>query len=229
MNILAMDTSTKHFSLAVLKNNKLCETQELALDKVLSDSMIPSIDGILRKAKVAFTALDGFAVGLGPGSFTSLRVGLSTIKGFCLATQKPVVGISSLDLIAQNIKAAQDQDICVISDAKRNMVYAAIFRYGKNGLKRIGKYFLIEVKDLLPQIKKDTIFVGDGIALYRDPIEKHFAKTNFKITFAQEATWLPRAEHLAFLALGRFEKKKTDNINKIVPLYLYRQDCQVNR
>jgi tRNA threonylcarbamoyladenosine biosynthesis protein TsaB len=227
MNILAMDTSTKHFSLAVLKNEKICATQELMLDKILSDSIIPAIDGVLKKAKMPFKTLDGFAIGLGPGSFTSLRVGLSTIKGFCLASGRPVVGVSSLDLIAQNVSAAPGQDICVMTDAKRNMVYAAIFRHEKKDLKRIGSYLLLEVKDLLTRIQKDTVFVGDGIALYREMIEKHFTKPNIRITFEQESRWLPKAEHLAFLALNRFKKKKRDNINKLVPLYLYPEDCQV--
>ncbi len=229
MNILAIETSTKHFSLAVLKNDKLCVKQDVMLDKVLSDSIIPAIDGTLKKAKLSFSEVDGFAVGLGPGSFTSLRVGMSTIKGFCLASGKKVVGVSSLDLIACNVLPASQRDICVIVDAKRAMVYAAIFRLGKSGLTRIGKYRLLEIKDLLPQIKKNTTFVGDGIALYREAIEAYFAKTKIHITFEQESLWLPKAEHLAFLALDRFKKKKDDNINKLLPLYLYPEDCQVRR
>jgi tRNA threonylcarbamoyladenosine biosynthesis protein TsaB len=229
MNILAIDTSTKYFSLAVLKGGKICAKQDVVLDKVLSDSIIPAIDGILKKAKVSFQAIDGFAVGLGPGSFTSLRVGLSTIKGFCLATPKKVVGISSLDLIAQNIKMTVEKDICVITDAKRNMVYSAIFRLEKKGIKRLGSYHLMEVKDLLPYIKKDTIFVGDGIALYRDIIEKYFVSTKNSIIFAQESFWLPKAEKLAMLSLNYFKRKKTHDINKLVPLYLYPEDCQVTR
>jgi len=229
MNILALDTSTKNFSLAVLEEGRIIATRDIVLDKVLSDSIIPTIESILKKAKMSFAALNGFAIGLGPGSFTSLRVGLSTIKGFCLATQKPVVGISSLDLIARNIKAVQDQDICVISDAKRHMVYAAIFCQVNGSLKRQGPYHLLEIKNLLPRIKKNTVFIGDGIGLYREEIEKYFIKKNIKVTFEQERLWLPKAEQLALLALDRFARKKADDIDKLVPLYLYRDDCQVTR
>ena len=229
MNILAIDTSTKHLSLAVLKGGKLCAAQELVLDKVLSDSIIPSIDRTLKRAKLTLDAVDGFAVGLGPGSFTSLRVGLSTIKGFCLALGKKVVGLSSLDVIAHNVSATPLQDICVITDARRNMVYAAVFRSEKGGLKRVGPYHLLEIKDLFPKITKDTIFVGDGIALYRAVIETYFAKTRRAVSFAQESLWRPKAEKLALLARERFAKKRTDDINTLVPLYLYREDCQVKR
>jgi len=229
VNILALDTSTKNFSLAVFKNNTLAAKENIVLDKVLSDSIIPAIDAVLKKAKMPLAGVDGFAVGLGPGSFTSLRVGLSTVKGFCLALQRPVVGISSLDLIAMNVTPTGKEDICVMTDAKRHMVYAAIFSQTTNGLKRKAKYLLCEVKDLLPLIHKETIFVGDAIALYRDEIKQYSKKMKIMVRFEQETAWFPQAEHLAVFALEQFKKKKTDDINKLVPLYLYAQDCQVTR
>ncbi len=229
MNILALDTSTKNFSLAVIKKDRLAATCDIVLDKVLSDSIVPTIDRVLKKAGVAFEALDGFAVGLGPGSFTSLRVGLSTVKGFCLESEKKAIGISSLDLIAHNIKDASKQDICVIVDAKRSLVYAGIFRKSKNSLKQQGPYHLLAIEDLLPLLKKDTIFVGDAIGLYRHEIERYFLKTNIEAIFALEKYWLPKAEALALLALERLKANRTDDIDRLVPLYLYKDDCQVTR
>ncbi len=229
MNILALDTSTKNFSLAVFKNNEPAASHNVVLDKILSDSIIPSIDLILKKANIPLSKLDGFAVGLGPGSFTSLRVGLSTIKGFCLATQKPVVGISSLDAIAMNVNATAAQDICVIADAKRQMVYAAFYKRSAKGLRRRSRYFLAGIKDLFPLIKKETIFIGDGLASYQPLVEHHFARGLPKVFFANENHWLPQAEQLAVLSLTRFEQKKYDDSRTIVPLYLYPQDCQVRR
>lgn len=228
MNILAMDTSTKVFSLAVSKNNKVLASQDIKLDKVLSSSIIPAIDSILKKVKVPFSKIDGFAVGLGPGSFTSLRVGLATMKGFCLASSKPIVGIGSLDLIALNVEASR-RDICVLADAKRNMVYASLFQKGENGLKRKSKYLLVEIKDLLPKIKRETIFIGDGLSLYRPAIEAYCMKKSLKAIFADEKKWLPSASHLCVLANKRFVAKKIDDCNKLVPIYLYPEDCQVRR
>lgn len=229
MNILALDTSTKNFSLAVLKGGEPAASHDIVLDKVLSDSIIPSIDTILKKAKLPFAQLDGFVVGLGPGSFTSLRVGLSTIKGFSFATQKPLIGVASLDAIAMNVNAASSQDVCVITDAKRSMVYAAFYTKTGPGLKRKSKYLLLEPKDLFSYITRETIVVGDGVALYRPLFEHHFARGPVKVLFENENRWLPKAEHLALLARVRFEQKKFDDSRKILPLYLYPQDCQVKR
>ncbi|MCX5681621.1 MAG: tRNA (adenosine(37)-N6)-threonylcarbamoyltransferase complex dimerization subunit type 1 TsaB [Candidatus Omnitrophica bacterium] len=226
MNILAIDTSTKIFSLAVSKDALILASQDIELDKVLSSSIIPSIDAIFKKAKIPFSKIDGFAVGLGPGSFTSLRVGLSTIKGFCLASAKPMVGICSLDLIALNV-AGSKSDICVLTDAKRNMVYAAVFSKIADGLRRKTKYLLVEMKDLLPKIKNETIFIGDGLGLYKSVIQEYCIKKSLNVHFEDEQKWLPRATSLCLLAAERFAAKKTDDYNKIVPIYLYPEDCQV--
>lgn len=228
MNILALDTSTKVFSLAVATDGKVVAGRDIVLEGVLSSSIIPSIDAILKKAKIPFGKLNGFAIGLGPGSFTSLRVGLSTVKGFCLASGKPVVGISSLDLIGTNINEL-DKDICVLTDAKRNMVYAAIFTPTATGLKRKSDYLLVEPKDLLPKIKTGTVFTGDGLKLYQDIIKAYCKKNGIPCVFEKEINWTPSARHLCALAHARFAAKKTDNIKTLLPIYLYPEDCQVTK
>lgn len=226
MNILAIDTSTKTFSLAVSKDERILAHCDIKLEGVLSSSIIPSIDAILKKAKIPFSKIDGFAVGLGPGSFTGLRVGLSTMKGFCLASGKAIVGISSLDLIAMNADEGK-RDICVLTDARRNMVYAAIFEKTSKGLKQKLEYQLTEIKDFLPSIKKETVFLGDGLSLYRPTIEAFCLRKSLKAIFTDEKRWFPSANHLCALARKRFDAKKTDNCDKLVPIYLYPEDCQV--
>ena len=81
MLILSIDTSTKHFSLAVSENGTVLGSKSLKSKKVLSSTIIPAIEKVLKKAGVTLDKIDGFAVGLGPGSFTSLRVGVATVKG----------------------------------------------------------------------------------------------------------------------------------------------------
>ena len=99
--------------------------------------------------------IDVLAVGLGPGAFTSLRVGLSTVKGLAFATKKPVIGIPSMDAIAMSIKDESAQ-ICTICDAKRNLVFGCL--YEKNGaqLKKKTDYLLTDINDLLKKIKGDS-------------------------------------------------------------------------
>jgi len=139
MNLLAIDTSTKSFSLAVAKCGKVVKYRNAQLKRPLSSSIIPDIKRIMSSAGMSISKLDGFAVGLGPGSFTSLRVGLSTVKGLAYSVDKPVIGISSLDILAMNIKE-DDIQVCTLSDAKRKMVYACIYDKKDGQLKRKGEY-----------------------------------------------------------------------------------------
>ena len=222
MNILALDTSSKHFSLAVVKDGKVLYSRSIFLKKVLSDSIMPAIEGILKKAGLKLAKLDGFAVGLGPGSFTSLRVGLSTVKGLAFALKKPVVGVPSLDVLALNVK--EDGQVCVVCDAKRNMAYACLYQKTGDTLKRKSKYLLTDIQNVLKQVKGEVIFIGDGVPLFREAIEK---AVGIKAQFASEKQMYPQAKHLATLALKRFESKEYDAAESLVPLYLYPEDCQV--
>src|SRR3989338_11288628 len=163
MNILAFDTSSKHFSLAVAKDGKTLHSRSIFLKKVLSGSIMPAIQGILKKAGLTLAKLDGFCVGLGPGSFTSLRVGLSTIKGLAFALKKPVVGISSLDGLAMNVK--EDADILTVVDAKRNLFYTCFYQKKGIALKRKSKYLLLSADEVLKVMKPGMILVGDGVGL----------------------------------------------------------------
>ena len=248
MNLLAIDTSTKHFSLAVARDGKVLRSRSILLKKVLSDSIMPAIQGILKKAGLTLAKLDGFAVGLGPGSFTSLRVGLSTVKGLAFALKKPVVGIPSLDVLAMN--AEDDGQVCALCDAKRNMVYACLYQKKGGDLRRKSKYLLTDIENVLKQItppadslheskrgglsasrqrgriKGDVVFIGDGVPLFRETIEK---AAGIKPRFADEKQMYPQARHLVALALKRFEAKEYDAAETLVPLYLYPEDCQVQK
>src|SRR3989338_5093578 len=101
MYFLSIEPSTKVFSLALSDGRRVLRYRNMTVDKVLEHSIIPAVDRLLASAGVPFKKLDAFAVGLGPGSFTSLRVGLATVKAFAMATGKPVVGVPSLDVIAR--------------------------------------------------------------------------------------------------------------------------------
>jgi len=228
MKILSIDTSTKNLSMAVSSGQKIIKTNNIVLHRMLSSSIIPSINKVLKSSKISLKDIDGFAVGLGPGSFTSLRVGLSTVKALAFATNKPVVGVSSLDTIAMSVKDLDCENVCVVCDAKRNLVYSCLYQKKGNELKRKSDYMLISIDELLKVVQKKTIFVGDGIEIFRDNIAKHCSKTGSKI-LKDETSWCPEARNLLFLALPKFSKKKYSNINKLTPLYLYPKDCQVRK
>ena len=225
MNILAIDTSTKNLSLAVSKGAEILKYRNRKLQRPLSSSIMPGIRDILKAAGVRLKQLDGFVVGLGPGSFTSLRVGLSTGKGLVFAVNKPVVGISSLDALALGVKE-NDVQICALCDAKRNMVYACVYHKTASDLRRTGDYTLAEVKDILKHIKGKTVFIGDGVKLFKDEIRQARGITP---VFMEDEETIPQARHLIPLALQRLNNCKQDDIDTLVPMYLYPEHCQVRR
>ena len=195
MYFLSFETSTRIFSLAISKDEKVLRYRNLKTAFVLEDSILPAMDKILASAGVRFSQIDGFAIALGPGSFTSLRVGLATVKAFAMATAKPVVGIPSLDIIAHGTQSrafmssahhgssflhkrgSGDRfglydEICVINDARRDKVYACL--YGCHGRK--SDYLLTSLDDVLGRVHGKTLFVGDALGLYRKDIEAAYQK-----------------------------------------------------
>ena len=229
MYFLSFETSTKIFSLALSQDEKILRYRNLKSASVLEDTILPTINKILDSAGVKFSQIDGFAIALGPGSFTSLRVGLSTVKSFAMATNKHVIGIPSMDIIAHGVNLGSYDEICVINDARREKVYACL--YGPNG--RTSDYLLTSIDDVLEKVHGKTLWVGDAIGIYRKSIEaayqEYTSKKNrsCKCFFADEKWWYPRATVMAALAYERFQNKKYDDAASLLPLYLYPQDCQV--
>ncbi|MBL8012498.1 MAG: tRNA (adenosine(37)-N6)-threonylcarbamoyltransferase complex dimerization subunit type 1 TsaB [Candidatus Omnitrophica bacterium] len=232
MNILAIETSSKNFSVAVSQEGRVVRFRNIVLDKVLESSIIPGIDAILKKAKIKLSEIDGFAVGLGPGSFTSLRVGVATIKAMALSTGKPVVGIPTLDVIAQNVAQESCDEICVLTDARRAMVYCGLYEKKNGQISRQSDLMLTTIQDVLKKVHGQTLYVGSAVAIYRSSIEEayqKFSKDNpsCRALFSTEKHSIAQAAKLSDLAYARFCKKVYDESGALVPVYLYAQDCQV--
>jgi tRNA threonylcarbamoyladenosine biosynthesis protein TsaB len=230
MYFVSFETSTKVFSIAVNEDEKVLRYRNLKAAQVLEDHILPALDRILASAGIKFGQIDGFAIALGPGSFTSLRVGLATVKAFAMSTDKPVVGIPTMDIIARGVGLGDCDEICVLNDARRGKVYACL--YGPQGRK--GDYLLASLDKVLDKVHGRTLFVGDALGICRKDIEKayqkHAASKNSacKCLFADEKWWYPQSRVMASLAFERFHNKQYDDPVSLVPLYLYPQDCQVS-
>jgi tRNA threonylcarbamoyladenosine biosynthesis protein TsaB len=225
MNLLSMDTSTRHLSLAVSRGDQIARFRNTKLSRPLSSSIMPGIRRVLKDSGLPLADIDGLAVGLGPGSFTSLRVGLSTVKGLALATGKPVVGISSLDILAMGAGGEDGGQVCALVDAKRNLVYACLYERDGAALKKTSEYLLTDIQDVLKRIQGKAVFTGDGAVLFQEVIQQNKKKD---AVFAGPRQMCPQARHMLSLALSRFQTGRTDDIDRLVPLYLYPRDCQVN-
>jgi tRNA threonylcarbamoyl adenosine modification protein YeaZ len=221
MKILAIDTSTKFLCLGVSVADRIYE-YNLELSNRLSSFITVSIERVLRTLGLEVEEIDYFACGLGPGSFTGLRVGLATVKGLAFSTCRPLVGVSTLDVLARSVKP--DGNIIVpIVDAKRKLVYTAFYQYKSGSLKRLSPYRLWDEPSLLNNLQAGSILLGDALGLYQQTIRRSCPA----VVMLEQDYWYPQPHNLLLLAKEKIASGQLDNPFSLKPLYLYPQDCQV--
>jgi tRNA threonylcarbamoyladenosine biosynthesis protein TsaB len=225
MKLLAIDTSTKFLSVAVINGSKVLASYHRRADMSHSSRLMPTIESVLKKAKVKLADIKGLAISIGPGSFTGLRIGATAVKAMAFALKKPVVAVPTLDAIAENA-AKFTGLICPVLDAKKEKVYAALYESDSKRLKRISKYLLMQADELVGKIRsmgsKRVLFLGDGVDVYKERLEKVGAGIEFYGT-----NWQPRSSVVAALAAGKFKERAFSDIFDLVPLYLYSKECDV--
>jgi tRNA threonylcarbamoyladenosine biosynthesis protein TsaB len=166
MYVLGIDTSTPCGSVGLANDAEAISEYLLNVPVTHSERLLSAIHFVLKEAGCAMETLDGWAVSLGPGSFTGLRIGVSTVKGLAFATGKPVVGVPTLDGLAAQISPTPYL-ICPILDARKKEVYTAFYRYNqKDLLVRLSDYHAIRPDLLIKEVKEKTIFVGNGASMY---------------------------------------------------------------
>jgi tRNA threonylcarbamoyladenosine biosynthesis protein TsaB len=223
MKILAVETSTRVGSVAIVENESLIAEYTLNVVATHSERLLPAIDQILKDSKLTIQEIEGFAVSLGPGSFTGLRIGISTVKGLALATGKAVVGIPTLDVLAHNVVFSHLL-ICPMLDARKGEVYTALYRGdGKGILQKLSPDLALKPHDLLQRVKEPVIFLGDGVDVYRDKLTGN--KDNY--LFAPSYLNQPRASTLAKLCLEKFRKGEILKEEEIIPLYCRASEAEI--
>ena len=241
MKILGIDTSSKFLSIAVSEDKNIIKEESYLLDRQHSSQLVPKIKELIEKSRLSIKKIDGFVIGIGPGSFTGLRIGVSTVKGFGIALGKPCIGVASIDAIACNAAAASGNEIVPVIDAKRGQVYAAIYRKKANQIIRISEYLLLPIDKLMKKVKRDSVFLGDGVSLYRDKIANYINQDSTKAFtessknkrqsafLLEEKYWYPGAGNLIKLGFSRIKRTKKTDLAKLAPLYMYPEDCQVRK
>jgi tRNA threonylcarbamoyladenosine biosynthesis protein TsaB len=181
------------------------------------------IDRLMRKARIKPKDLDGFAVSIGPGSFTGLRIGVAAVKGLAYALGRPVAAVPTLDAIAENAAAFRGA-VCPVLDARKNKVYACLYRSDGRRMRRISKYLLLPAAELEKRInplKADIMFLGNGVSLVGalKAAERQDPKKN--------PDWHPRAEVVARLGLELFRRGRTVIAEALEPMYIYSKECDI--
>ncbi len=170
MMMLAFESSAKAASAALVENGKLISQVIQCSGLTHSRTLLPMAEDLLKNSCILMSDLDCFAVAHGPGSFTGIRIGISTVKGLAWASDKPCIGVSTLASMAWN-GISQGKLICTVMDARRSEVYNALFRSGKDCPERICEDRAISLNKLAEELedRNEPVFlVGDGAELTAD-------------------------------------------------------------
>jgi len=170
MRILAVDTTTPSGSAALLEDAGLMGEITCESPATHSARLLRAIDHLLRAADLDIKDVGGFAVAAGPGSFTGIRIGLSTIKSLAFASGRPVAAVSTLRALALKLVHSQVRLICPILDAKKGEVYSALFESSRGGLVEMVPQGAYAPDDLFARLPSHRVihFIGNGLSVYRD-------------------------------------------------------------
>lgn len=224
MQALAVDTSSETLSVALLQDRDI--KAEVFVDTARNHSVIllPAIRYVYDVTGLCFGETDLFICTLGPGSFTGLRVGVSTIKGLAIATGKPVVGLSSLEALAANLGPVS-ANICPMLDAGRGQIYTAIYKMNRNSLPELsGEEKISDLDVFLSGLRSDTIFLGSGAVKYAESIRK----LSPRAMLAPRQNCHIRAGVVGLLGLEKFYEGDILDLLTFAPRYLRPSEAEKN-
>jgi len=222
MKLLAVDTATQACSIALAENDRIIFESTADYARTHTRHLLTMIDDALRQAETDIDEIDGFAVTVGPGSFTGLRIGISMVKGLARAASKPVMGVSSLEALAYQFAGTRDL-VCPVVDARKKEVYTALYKWSGDRFETIRPPQVGRPDEVLEQIGGRCIFVGNGAVLYRDLIEKQLGTSGVTVPPAMN---MIRASLVAHLGFRRFSESGPLSPSEIQPLYIRRSDAE---
>lgn len=219
MKILAIDSSGLVASVALLSDGILMAEYTVDYKKTHSQTLLPMMDEILRMTEQEIADIDAVAVAEGPGSFTGLRIGAATAKGLALASQKPVIGVPTVDALAYNLFGT-DRIVCPLMDARRGQVYTGLYTFGGEGLVVLRGQEVCEVGAVLQELNRrgeSVIFLGDGVAVHNKTIQENI---KVQYSFAPPHLARQRAGAVGALAVVYYREGKYQSAAEFAPVYL---------
>lgn len=223
MLILGIETATQQVSVALGGHEGVIGLIELARGRRHAETLVPAIDFLCSQADIGLDEIGLVAVDIGPGLFTGMRVGLATAKALAQALRVPMIGISSLDLLAFPHRRS-DRVVVPVVDARKGEVFYAMYRQVPGGLQQVAPPRAAPVDELVADLlarSQETLCVGDGALRYRNEIRE-----GYHCEFADEAH--PSAAPLVQLAHARALREEWSNPSEIHPLYLRPPDAEIN-
>ena len=230
MKILSIDTSSKICSVAVLEDTDLITEKHILDEKTHSQKLMPLIDEVLKSLKLDLADLDLFVCGIGPGSFTGVRIGVSTIKAFCDVTSIPVVGINSLESLAYNGLNTKYKKgstiICSMIDAKNDNIYFDLFQIENNEVTSIIEPSCKNINDVIDILKmyhsSSFLFVGDGAEKFQYLLSSKFSKS----TFVEDSLNIQSAISQGIAGFYHYKNGEYGLSNDLSPMYLRKSQAE---
>lgn len=217
LRLLAIDTATEACSVALWLNGEILERYEVA-GREHTQRLMSQVNQVMADAGLGFSQLDGIACGIGPGSFAGVRIGVGYVKGLALALDRPVIGVSSLAMLAlRAVRLEGAEHVLAAIDARMNEVYFGAYRCTVAGLVEKYEPERVCAPDAVPKAKvQHVVAAGSGWNTYREILSR---TTDAKIAQFFPAA-LPHAEEALHLALPQFMAGQGINADDLLPAYL---------
>lgn len=230
MKVLAVESSTMTGAVALLDGDRAVAEYRLNIEMTHSERLLPAVDHLLTTARVQLADVDGFAVAIGPGSFTGLRIGVSTVKSLAFATGRPLRGVPTLDALAWTLPFAA-VPLCPLLNARKGEVYAALYRTDGGRLERLSDYRALSPARLGAELAAEpsrgpVVFLGDGAVAYRDVLLRALGAQAW---FAPPSHGIPSAVTVADLARVALSRGEADDPERLVPLYVRPSEAELSR
>lgn len=220
MLTLAIETATDTASVVLAEQGRELAGWREATRQDLCRRLAGEVGTVLSESGRVFADLDLLAIGLGPGSFTSLRVGLATAKGICLARDLPLIGVSSLAAMAWQMRGSIRGLACPVIDARRGEVYAGVFSAGDDGVERVQEEFVADPRGFAERVRAlsqpVTVF-GQAELLAR---AETAAALGSEVAFLRDPPVVPDAAAVAHLGEISFRGRGGDELSSLRPIYV---------
>jgi tRNA threonylcarbamoyladenosine biosynthesis protein TsaB len=223
--ILGIDTATPQVSVAIGGHEGVLAGIQVSRGKRHAENLTPAIQFACNQAQLALRDMSVVAVDLGPGLFTGLRVGVAAAKSIAHALRVPMIGVSSLDLVAFPVRFTNRLIVATV-DARRGEVFYAFYRQVPGGIQRLSDHEVGSPDDLASELLasgEDCLLVGDGALRYREV----FDGLN-KVEIVGEEMQYPAASSLVMLAHAQALREEFVKPWELKPIYLRKPDAEIN-
>ena len=221
--ILAVDTCSPAGSVALLDNTKLLGEVNLDSGMNHSERLLPAVEFLLQTSGIKIREIGGYALAVGPGSFTGIRIGMSTVKAFAFSQKKAVAPVSNLEALALKLRHPQCRLLCPLLEAKKGEIYATLFEVKRRRLLETipqGVYKPDAFFSLLPSHRVIS-FIGSGADVFRDKISAYFKD---KARYSLRSHFI--AYEVGLLGYEIFCKQKGVDFREVEPLYFRKSQAE---